>query len=234
MLELRRPHIIASLAVLSAPGVMAWAFDAAADVLGNAVGTSDKRPLSRPFLEAGYAYLPLVWAATLAHYLRPLLGDAGRILQVRHFAHSIISRRPYQPIFHDVSIPMCFLALRAATGSIVMIMSGKKAKMRVAMCCKRLIVSNFSIGAVKFLIWAWVQVTAATIGFESGSKALPALVADEAVISFLQGATLLVGLGGSLVLSGRLKPQAQPWQQCLPQAVLICGFTAEVWNLVVH
>ena len=36
----------------------------------------------KPFLEVAYGYLPLVWGATLAHYLLPLLSEAGRILPV--------------------------------------------------------------------------------------------------------------------------------------------------------
>ena len=38
---------------------------------------------SRPFTEVAYGYLPLVWAATLSHYLLLFLGEAGRILPVR-------------------------------------------------------------------------------------------------------------------------------------------------------
>ena len=37
----------------------------------------------KPFLEVAYGYLPLVWGATLAHYMLPLLSEAGRILPVR-------------------------------------------------------------------------------------------------------------------------------------------------------
>ena len=33
-------------------------------------------------MEVAYGYLPLVWAATLSHYLLPFLGEAGRILPV--------------------------------------------------------------------------------------------------------------------------------------------------------
>lgn len=36
----------------------------------------------KPFLELAYGYMPLVWAGTLAHYLLPFLGEAGRILPV--------------------------------------------------------------------------------------------------------------------------------------------------------
>ena len=33
-------------------------------------------------MEVAYGYLPLVWAATLSHYLLLFLGEAGRILPV--------------------------------------------------------------------------------------------------------------------------------------------------------
>jgi hypothetical protein len=36
----------------------------------------------KPFLEVAYGYLPLVWGATLAHYLLPLLSEAGQIIPV--------------------------------------------------------------------------------------------------------------------------------------------------------
>jgi len=44
----------------------------------------DSRTLTgrKPFLETGYSYLPLAWAATLAFYLRPFLGEAGTVLKV--------------------------------------------------------------------------------------------------------------------------------------------------------
>ena len=41
---------------------------------------------AKPFLEAAYGYLPLVWGITLAHYLLPFLREAGNILPVRPWA----------------------------------------------------------------------------------------------------------------------------------------------------
>ena len=38
--------------------------------------------MGKPFMEVAYGYLPLVWAATLSHYLLLFLGEAGRILPV--------------------------------------------------------------------------------------------------------------------------------------------------------
>ncbi|GIL70179.1 hypothetical protein Vretifemale_1031, partial [Volvox reticuliferus] len=39
-------------------------------------------PLPAPFLTLSYGYLPLLWAATLSHYLRPLLSEGGRLLPI--------------------------------------------------------------------------------------------------------------------------------------------------------
>ena len=36
-----------------------------------------------PFLGLAYGYMPLVWGATLAHYLPLLLTEVGRALPVR-------------------------------------------------------------------------------------------------------------------------------------------------------
>ena len=36
-----------------------------------------------PFLGLAYGYMPLVWGATLAHYLPLLLTEVGRVLPVR-------------------------------------------------------------------------------------------------------------------------------------------------------
>ena len=50
--------------------------------------------VGRPFMDVAYGYLPLVWAATLSHYLLMFLGEAGRILPVcagaRRCAHYIL------------------------------------------------------------------------------------------------------------------------------------------------
>ncbi|PNH01184.1 Nif-specific regulatory protein [Tetrabaena socialis] len=38
--------------------------------------------VAAPFLSLSYGYMPLVWAATLGHYLRPLLAEGGRLLPI--------------------------------------------------------------------------------------------------------------------------------------------------------
>ena len=47
--------------------------------------------LGKPFVEVAYGYLPLVWGITLAHYLLPLLSEAGQILPVRPTTNSYLS-----------------------------------------------------------------------------------------------------------------------------------------------
>ncbi|KAK9803256.1 hypothetical protein WJX72_000197 [[Myrmecia] bisecta] len=75
------PHIAASALVMFVPGALAWGAHVAAPPLASLAGAPDSRP-AKPFLELGYGYLPLVWGATLSHYLFPLLSEAGRILPV--------------------------------------------------------------------------------------------------------------------------------------------------------
>lgn len=69
-------------------GVPAAAGVAGASVLG-AVGQQQEQQqgagvpaVAAPFLYLAYGYVPLVWAGTLAHYLEPLLGEAGKLLPV--------------------------------------------------------------------------------------------------------------------------------------------------------
>lgn len=45
----------------------------------NAIVVAPRKDL----LELSYAFLPLVWAGTLAHYIDPLMTEAGTILPVR-------------------------------------------------------------------------------------------------------------------------------------------------------
>ncbi|KAL6765626.1 sigma-54 interaction domain family [Haematococcus lacustris] len=71
-------HILASLAVLAAPGLLAVAADAG----GRLALSRLQQRAPAPLKHLGYGYLPLVWAATLAHYEKPLLSEAGRVLQV--------------------------------------------------------------------------------------------------------------------------------------------------------
>ncbi|KAJ9518641.1 hypothetical protein QJQ45_018664, partial [Haematococcus lacustris] len=70
-------HILASLAVLTAPGLLAVAADAG----GRLALSRLQQRAPAPLKHLGYGYLPLVWAATLAHYEKPLLSEAGRVLQ---------------------------------------------------------------------------------------------------------------------------------------------------------
>lgn len=59
---------------------------------------------------------------------------------------------------------------------------------------------------------------------------LPVAVADPAVVAFLQGSTLLTGSSLSLLLTRKLG--ARPWNALWGQCAAICGFTAELWYLL--
>lgn len=190
----RPEHIAASVVVMAAPGLVAWAVDigqrawsaavqrqqrqseaaaagpsasslgAAAAAAAAAVMPALAAPPPPPppvvalpsFLELSYSYMPLTWAATLAHYEQQMLLELGRLLPV----------------------------------------------------------------------------TAATFGGLGGlGERLPAMEADPAVIAFLQGATLAVGCGATLVLTRRLA--ARPWVEIAPQCLLTLALTAELWRLMV-
>jgi len=74
-----------------------------------------------------------------------------------------------------------------------------------------------------------LPVSAAMAGWEDAP--LPALTAHPAVITFLQGSTLLVGAAASLALSRRLA--GAPWISFWPHSALVLGLTAELWTLMV-
>ena len=75
-------HILVSAVILLLPGAMVWTADLISS-LWRQVVAREKSP-RRPFVEQGYAYLPLVWGSTLAYYLPSLLLESGRILEVSY------------------------------------------------------------------------------------------------------------------------------------------------------
>lgn len=100
LLTEKGPHILASIAVMSVPGLIAWGADSIMRLAYNSSHQSPAAPRTlggtavlsgaslqqgssiTPFLNLSYGYLPLVWGATLAHYLQPFLEEAGNILPV--------------------------------------------------------------------------------------------------------------------------------------------------------
>lgn len=70
-------HMALSAGLLILPGLLAWGVDAVARVMPVKEAS---RP--RPFLTVAYGYMPLVWAATLAHYLDFGMTEAGQVLRV--------------------------------------------------------------------------------------------------------------------------------------------------------
>ncbi|GAX80437.1 hypothetical protein CEUSTIGMA_g7876.t1 [Chlamydomonas eustigma] len=211
LLHVSACHVLASAAVLVAPGALAWGMDfvfirnttiksalggwtqgmrtrattaayylksrvagrereglqdslaistrdstaAASSVIGSSGRASVLGAEPSSFLQLGYGYLPLCWAATLAHYLPPFLTEAGSILQVT--AHT-------------------FGSGQAVSGWLP-------------------------------VLWS----------------------AHPAVVSFLQGGTLLAGLAASLALSRKLGGQA--WIMIWPQCLLLTALTLELWCL---
>jgi len=71
-------HIAISLALMAVPAALAVGAHAASKVSAAQLGTRPPAPL----LTLGYAYLPVVWAATLAHYEQGLMGEGGKVGQV--------------------------------------------------------------------------------------------------------------------------------------------------------
>jgi len=74
-----------------------------------------------------------------------------------------------------------------------------------------------------------IPVTFATFGM-SGMSA-PVVVADPAVIAFLQGVTLVVAAALSIILTQNIA--RQPLRNLLPQHLAILGFTVALWQLIV-
>lgn len=74
-----------------------------------------------------------------------------------------------------------------------------------------------------------IPVTLATFGM-SGISA-PVVVADPAVIAFLQGVTLVVAALLSVILTQNIARQS--FRRLLPQHLAILGFTALLWQLIV-
>ena len=148
------PHAAAAAALLAAPGAIAWAVDAGARWLGPRVDAAYRPP--PPFVRLAYAWLPVTWAAILAHYEDWGLTEAGQVLRV------------------------------AAAG----------------------------LGA-----------SAETVAAVPGGGAHPAVVA------FLQGATLLFGLGTGVGLTVKYTWR-RPLGAAAPQVVLMCAATAELWALI--
>jgi hypothetical protein len=71
-------HFWVAVLVLNLPALIPFAGYGAIQLFSQI----NKKIKPRSFIELAYGYLPLVLAGNLAHYLRLLLGEAGRILPV--------------------------------------------------------------------------------------------------------------------------------------------------------
>lgn len=142
-------HSLVALGVLALPALLPLAFEG----LGRITQLGRSAPSPRPFVKLAYGYLPLVWAANLAHYLRLGLFEGGRILPL----------------------------------------------------------------------------SLATFG-ASGAN-LPVWIAHPAVVAFLQGVTLLLGILLSVWLTQKIARQPRIQRLAQYTCILIFGFT--LWSLVV-
>lgn len=70
-------HSLIALGLLALPALLPLAVEG-----GQGLWRRQNGRLPRPVVRLAYGYLPLVWAANLAHYLRLGLGEGGRILPV--------------------------------------------------------------------------------------------------------------------------------------------------------
>ena len=74
-----------------------------------------------------------------------------------------------------------------------------------------------------------LPVTMATFGFDGAS--LPILIAHPAVIAFLQGATLIVGILLSILLTQKIA--RQPFKYLVPQHLAIITVAVGMWQVIV-
>ncbi|MBE9112043.1 cyclic nucleotide-binding domain-containing protein [Nodosilinea sp. LEGE 07298] len=70
-------HSLVSLGILALPALLPLTIEG-----GQWIWRKSQGLTPRPVIRLAYGYLPLVWAANLAHYLRLGLGEGGRILPV--------------------------------------------------------------------------------------------------------------------------------------------------------
>ncbi|GAB5355656.1 hypothetical protein AAMO2058_000224200 [Amorphochlora amoebiformis] len=80
IIEDKKAHSIAAAATLSVPGLTIFAVDSVMRLFRAFLYPSELPP--NRFVSLAYSYLPLVWLASLSHYLLLGLTEAGRILPV--------------------------------------------------------------------------------------------------------------------------------------------------------
>lgn len=73
-----------------------------------------------------------------------------------------------------------------------------------------------------------LQVGGRSLGMDPST--IPAWEANPAIVSFLQGCCLLLGISSSLVLSRKIV--GQPWKTFWPQCMCIVLFGCEIWHVI--
>ncbi|CAL5226760.1 g9613 [Coccomyxa viridis] len=108
-------HCAASALVLLLPGILALGVDFASPladlgmVASGLVSEKQGARAAKPFIEVAYGYLPLVWGITLAHYLLPLLDEAGRVLPVTAVTVGLGAWSNSLPVFVEDGSVIAFL-----------------------------------------------------------------------------------------------------------------------------
>jgi hypothetical protein len=107
ILSSKPPHMLLTGLLLLTPGALCWAVDALERVVTRYLW---HKPEPK-FLWLAYGYMPLVWAATLAHYLDLALPEAGRILPVRPRTiidgPQVLDTYTYTYLRHSVHVHPC-------------------------------------------------------------------------------------------------------------------------------
>jgi hypothetical protein len=78
LIDSKPTHIAVAVGLLSLPGVISYGVDS----LNRFYHHTQQTIKPAPFLHLAYGYLPLVWSATLAHYLYLFLVEGGTLLPV--------------------------------------------------------------------------------------------------------------------------------------------------------
>jgi len=128
------PHAALAAALLAAPGLLAWGADgavcAAAAAARAAAGAAAEAPPGwaeegadggRAFVRLAYGWMPLVWAASLAHYMQLFGAEAGSVLpaaaDLLHLPAAVRAAMPSAALAPPVVAFMQAAALTAGGGA---------------------------------------------------------------------------------------------------------------------
>ncbi|PSC70095.1 ATPase AAA [Micractinium conductrix] len=228
-LDDRLPHIITSAAFLAAPGVAAWAVDAAWRVCRYPAS------LALPTLPA---LLPALGGAGAGAAAAAAVRSEEKAAQARAIA--LLRAAPAANLDEQQRA-----AADAAAGAVEAVAAdAAAAEAEYARLPPLRPFVELAYGYLP-LVWAGtlayyfdnlfeeagliLPVAARTFGLDM--PWLPTFVVDPVVTEFLQGSTLAFGALLSLVLTRKLG--GRPWAELAPQCLLILAFTAELSYLII-